>query len=450
MDDGSVDETAAVAAAAGCEVVRLPTRMGICVARNAGAARAHGEILAFVDDDAEVLPGWAAALRRAFAEGPALVGGGIRVPPPRSLAEWYCRSHEQQDTSGRNGFLPFVCGANFSIQTEVFRRLEGFDEALPSSEDLDLSFRAQLADYPVSFAPRAEVIHRPRGSITAMLRQRAHHSHGDRVVSHKYREFPFQRAKLWRRGPIRVLFIQTAGQLMTGVGGQWRRLLFPTISSAAVIADWLGFLKGDFELFTGRRPQPEAIQGVNVAKRSTATELQDRPSVLILGDDRLAARLLRITFEAGGDLSVAPWGLADEAVARWDEPAPAYSDLARLARRSGWFTPSTLAAARLAREQPQTWGEAFCTLHATEAWLLRRPRFGLLALGDAGVLLAQRFPELPIVALGRNAVPANRVIFRLTRRSLLRDRKRVVAELRRALRNQVPATTSRVLAGRDR
>jgi hypothetical protein len=439
-DDGSTDDTAAAAAAAGCVVVRLPTRMGICAARNAGAAKAQGEILAFVDDDAEVEPGWAPAIRSAFAGGAALVGGRIRVPPPRTLAEWYRAPSEQHDIGGRSGFLPFVCGANFAIRADVFRRLGGFDESLPASEDMDLSFRAQLAGYQISFAPEAALIHWPRGSMSAMLRQRAHHTRGDRVVSHKYREFPFQRVKLWRRNPARVLLVQTAGQLMTGIHGDRRRLTYPALSSASVIAQWLGVLKADLELLSGRRGPPEPVRRRDERQRWTATELPGGPAVLLLGDDRLLASVLRIIFEAGGDLSVAPDGLTAQALAHWDQPAPAYRDLARLAGRAGWLTPDAIAAQRLTREQPRTWGEAFCALHATQAWLLRRPRFGLLGLGEAGGELARRFPELPVVVIGENPAPGARVIFRVTRRALARDRIRVMAQLRRALRDQAPAT----------
>jgi GT2 family glycosyltransferase len=441
VDDGSADDTAVVAAVAGCTVVRLGTRSGICVARNAGAARAAGELLAFIDDDTVVDPGWAAGLRRAFAQGPALVGGEIRVPPPRSLAEWYRRNPTHHDMTAKSGFLPFVCGANFAIRAEVFHSLGGFDEVLPASEDMDLSFRAQLAGHQVSFAPEAGLTHWCRSSVRGMLRQRAHHVHGDRVVSHKYREFPFQRTKMWRRNPPRVLLVQTAGQLMTGLRGERRRLAYPSLSAAAVMAEQLGVLKADLELVSGRRPRPAAIRARDEQQRRTAKELPDGPSVLLIGDDRLLAAVLRITFEATGDLSVAPGGLAREALARWDEPAPPYANLARRARSSGWLTPSDLASERLARERPRTWGEAFCVLHAHQASLLRRPRFGLLALDDAGTGLARRFPDLPVVAIGDYPPVANRVVYRVTRRALVRDRIRVLRELRRAMRDHAPAAT---------
>lgn len=439
VDDGSTDDTATVAAAGECTVVRLPRRMGICVARNAGAARATGELLAFIDDDTEVEPGWASGLRRAFGSGAGLIGGRIKAPPPRTLAARYRGLSEPHDMQGRNGFLPFVCGANFAIRTEIFRSLGGFDERLPSSEDLDLSFRVQLAGYRVAFAPEASLVHWPRSSMRAYLRQRAHHVRGDRVVSFKYREFPFQRTKLWRRRAVRALFVQSTGLLMTGSGDDRRRLAYPWITSAAVIAEQLGILKADLELLTGRQPAPEPVPCLDERQRWTATELPPGPSVLFLGDDRLVARLLRITFEAVHDLSVAPGGLAGKALAQWDDPAPPYPELARMARKAGWLAPYAIIIRRLAREQPQTWGEAFCVLHATQASLLRRPRFGLLALGETGRLMARRFPELPIVVLGEDPTPGDRVVFQVTRRGLLGDRKRMVAHLRRVLRQQPSA-----------
>jgi hypothetical protein len=226
---------------------------------------------------------------------------------------------------------------------------------------------------------------------------------------------------------------------MTGLRGERRRLAYPWITGAAVTAERLGVLKADLELLTGRRPVPKPIPCLDERQRWTATELPTGPSALLLGDDRLLARLLRITFEALHDLAVAPEGLSGEALARWDEPAPRYSDLARAARRAGWLTPPVIMTRRLTREQPRTWGEAFCVMHATQTWLLRRARFGLLALGDDAAGMARRFPGLPIVAIGETPAPGDRVIFRVMRRELLRDRRRVIDGLRRALREALPA-----------
>jgi GT2 family glycosyltransferase len=433
VDDGSADDTAAVAREAGCTVLRLATRRGICAARNPGAARATGEVIAFIDDDTMVLTGWAAGLRAAFADGAAIVGGEILQPEPRSLAEFYrvgARCHDQQ---GRNGFLPFVCGANLAIRRDVFCQLGGFDETLPASEDLDLSFRAQLAGHDVRFVSAAALIHRPRDSVRGLLAQERKYAHGDRVAEAKYLAFPFQQMKRWHRTPARVLAVATAGQLMAGIDGDHRRLAFPLLSAAVVVAREVGAMQAEFEFLTGRRTRPTPIECASPQRRDTASPLPGAPTVLLLGDDPLVATMLRITCEATSDVAVAPPGLEREALARWEEAAPQSPGLVRAASQAGWRVPRHLTALRLERERPRTWGDAFVTLHRIHAWLHRRQRFGVLAVGQDTRLLSQRFADVPIVAVGDHLGDSDRVVLKIKRRELLRDRRRVVAALAGAL-----------------
>jgi GT2 family glycosyltransferase len=433
VDDGSVDDTAAVAREAGCTVLRLPSRRGICAARNAGAARATGDVLAFIDDDTVVLTGWAAELRAAFADGAAIVGGAILQPEPRSLAEFYRVGARWHDQQGRNGFLPFVCGANFAIRRDVFCQLGGFDETLPASEDLDLSFRAQLAGHDVKFASAAALVHRPRGSVRGLLAQERKYAHGDRVAEAKYVAFPFQQMKRWHRTPARVLAVAATGQLMAGIDGERRRLALPLLSAAVVVAREVGARQTEFEFLTGRRTRPTPIECQSTERRDTASPLPGAPSVLFLGDDPVVATLLRVTCEATTDVAVAPPGLEREALARWEDAAPESRRLARTASRAGWRVPLRLTALRLEREGPRTWGDAFLTLHRIHAWLHRRQRFGLVAVGDSSRLLSQQFAGVPIVAVGHHPGDADRVVLQIKRRELLRNRKRVVAALAGAL-----------------
>jgi glycosyltransferase involved in cell wall biosynthesis len=60
VDDGSTDETAKEAEAAGARVMRLPRNSGPGLARNAGAEIAKGEYLAFTDADCVVPSYWLA------------------------------------------------------------------------------------------------------------------------------------------------------------------------------------------------------------------------------------------------------------------------------------------------------------------------------------------------------------------------------------------------------
>src|SRR5579862_7549706 len=65
VDDAPGGSAAAVARDAGARYIALESSHGLNVARNAGVAAADGELLAFIDDDVEVDPGWLSALLAA-------------------------------------------------------------------------------------------------------------------------------------------------------------------------------------------------------------------------------------------------------------------------------------------------------------------------------------------------------------------------------------------------
>ncbi len=75
VDDGSDDDTAEIAAAAGARVITLSRNRGKGVAVRRGALEASGEVLVFLDADGQDDPGDIPALLGALAEGPDLVLG---------------------------------------------------------------------------------------------------------------------------------------------------------------------------------------------------------------------------------------------------------------------------------------------------------------------------------------------------------------------------------------
>ncbi len=72
-DNGSIDGTAEVAAARGCQVVDVGKRV-IAAVRNGGAASARGDILAFIDADSGIHPNTFDEIDRVLATGRYVAG----------------------------------------------------------------------------------------------------------------------------------------------------------------------------------------------------------------------------------------------------------------------------------------------------------------------------------------------------------------------------------------
>jgi len=85
VDDGSTDATPDVAERYGARLVRHGERRSLNAARNTGLREAGGELIAFVDDDVFVPPGWLDALAEGARRHPDAdaFGGSERVVPRR-------------------------------------------------------------------------------------------------------------------------------------------------------------------------------------------------------------------------------------------------------------------------------------------------------------------------------------------------------------------------------
>jgi glycosyltransferase involved in cell wall biosynthesis len=118
VDDASSDDTGAIAQAAGARVVRHELPQGSARSRNAGAAAASGEILAFTDADCEPQPGWLGA-GLAVLRGADLVQGRV-IPEPGVQAGPFAKTLE---VTGESGLFE---SANLFVTREAFVRAGGF------------------------------------------------------------------------------------------------------------------------------------------------------------------------------------------------------------------------------------------------------------------------------------------------------------------------------------
>jgi len=167
VDDGSRDGTTSavtyLAEECGYPIRALsqPNR-GAAAARNAGARAATSPIVAFMDDDIEVDPGFIAGHHRAITDHPdALVTGRIEYPAAtRATPFGRWRYSLQQTWNGpvTDGPRPTegVTAQSLSIRLSHFHALGGFDERFlrASCEDWELSHRARLSGLQVLYDPR--------------------------------------------------------------------------------------------------------------------------------------------------------------------------------------------------------------------------------------------------------------------------------------------------------
>ena len=164
--------TAAVCARLGVRALRLE-KPGTSRARNAGIAGTTADLVAFTDDDCLPQPGWAGALRAAFAD-PAvgLVTGRVLTDVPTSAplsvtTERQSRALSVDDVVGH--------GANAAVRRRALEQVGGFDESLGpgtplrAAEDQDLFRRVLAAGWSGRFTADAVVLHRQWRSRRAAL-----------------------------------------------------------------------------------------------------------------------------------------------------------------------------------------------------------------------------------------------------------------------------------------
>lgn len=202
-DNGSRDDTGALARAAGARVVEVP-RPGRARARNAAIAAARAPLVAFTDADCRPRPGWLVALVAGLAEQP-LTGG----PVVATTSERPNRIERLEATWRWDAERALAAGwwvtANLGARREALAAIGGFDAALPHvGEDIDLCLRARAAGFPLGWTADAIVEHPADTRLRPLLRGAYEHARSQDLL---HRRHGLQADDAWRhpgalvRGP---------------------------------------------------------------------------------------------------------------------------------------------------------------------------------------------------------------------------------------------------------
>ena len=139
-DNGSSDGSGDVARAAGARVLVLPADR-VASLRNRGAREATGRLLAFVDADHELAPGWPEAAVALFDEEPDVVAAGAQYQAPADgtwVQRMYDRLRRRHPGRRPTEWLP---SGNLVVRRDAFEAVGGFDTTLETCEDVDLCQR---------------------------------------------------------------------------------------------------------------------------------------------------------------------------------------------------------------------------------------------------------------------------------------------------------------------
>jgi glycosyltransferase involved in cell wall biosynthesis len=167
-NDPTIENAEQVAAQFGARYVVEPHR-GLSRARNAGAALARGEILAFTDDDVVADASWIEALKRPFDDPRvAAVAGRVSLADGADAVWSFPRGEEilitrhDPDWFELANFGGVGNGANMAFRRSVFPRFDvrlGLGAIIAGCEEHFAFFQLLEAGHAIAATPDAIVVH---------------------------------------------------------------------------------------------------------------------------------------------------------------------------------------------------------------------------------------------------------------------------------------------------
>ena len=136
-------------------------------AQNRGIEAAHGEIVAFTDDDCLVAENWLQCISRHFRRDPDLqgLGGRIELYDPADYPITIKRQQARERLAAPDQLFGFLHGCNMAFRRGLFERIGTLDSrfgsgsVIGSGNDTELLYRAFQAGCRIAYEPDVLVFH---------------------------------------------------------------------------------------------------------------------------------------------------------------------------------------------------------------------------------------------------------------------------------------------------
>ncbi len=192
VDDGSPEPIRVHGA--DVTLIRFDENRGPAAARNAGAAAATTDFVAFLDSDVVPPADWLTMLLGHFSDpavaivAPRIVGLS-RADRGASIAERYENGYSSLDMGPEEcavvpgSRVPYVPSAAMVVRRSAF---DGFDEELRVAEDVDLCWRTHKVGWRIRYDPVAEVSHDHRTDVRSVLDRRRYYGTGASYLADRH------------------------------------------------------------------------------------------------------------------------------------------------------------------------------------------------------------------------------------------------------------------------
>ncbi len=174
VDDGSTDDTAALARAAGARVIEQDQRRGASAARNVGIQAAQGDIICFTDADCIPFPDWLSRIILPLNNSEIVACKGVYATSQTAIPARFVQQEyeDKYDLLHGQERIDFVDTYSAAFRRSVLIANDGFDERIHFAEDRELAYRLASRGYQMTFQPAAIVSHQHSDSVSAYFRKK--------------------------------------------------------------------------------------------------------------------------------------------------------------------------------------------------------------------------------------------------------------------------------------